>query len=290
MPILAISQPPEVISCRDRFPAGVPARQQHFRVGTGYSSSSGFWESAQLRLSRGRVRTLISWGIEHEEISARSDRGRGIHRIRPSRPTWPLGAYTKAAPMAGRRSQLDRLLHLRRRRLAACRTMTDNDDASCYRAGVAINRESATRAARLVRHRSAPATTSSSATWRRRHLRRRPVRQHQGHDHGDAGDLGLYGRREAQDQLVRPWRGRLGYLVAPQLLTYVYRWLSPRLDWNSARPSARSAALIAGRAPTPCDHKRWLVHRRRRRIRPELPARPVQEDRISLLGIRPCHR
>ncbi len=56
--------------------------------------------------------------------------------------------------------------------------------------------------------------------------------------HGDAGDLGFYGRQKQDQQ----WAvgGRLGYVVVPQLLTYVSTGFT-QAHWNSTDFSALGA-------------------------------------------------
>jgi hypothetical protein len=90
--------------------------------GTAYSPDTGFWESVLAHHSGGRLRRFKTEGIEHEEISARSDRGCGIDRIGLGGRSGPP-LHQGSCPDGGC-SELDRLLHLRRRRRRplGCRT------------------------------------------------------------------------------------------------------------------------------------------------------------------------
>ena len=77
--------------------------------------------------------------------------------------------------------------------------------------------------------------------------------------------------------------GRIGYLVLPQLMTYVSAGYT-QAHWTSTS-SASQLRRCTVRYPAR-RHQGWLVHRHRRRICFELPARLVLENRISLFGVR----
>ncbi|GLR88294.1 outer membrane protein [Bradyrhizobium iriomotense] len=72
---------------------------------------------------------------------------------------------------------------------------------------------------------------------------------------------------------------RVGYLVLPQLLTYVSGGYTQAHWKDTTLTSFRGTSVTL-----PGATRGRLVHRHRRRIRPHrLPARPVLEDRVSLL-------
>ena len=115
----------------------------------------------------------------------------------------------------------------------------------------------------------------------RRHLRRRSVRQHQGHPSG-SDVFGLDFSEKMQDAWAAG--ARVGYLVAPNVLSYVNGGYSGS-HWSGStflsavqrRPGGRSYQLV---------QPQWLVHRRRRREQPEHlrhhGAWLVHEDRVPL--------
>ena len=79
--------------------------------------------------------------------------------------------------------------------------------------------------------------------------------------------------------------GRIGYLVTPSFLSYFSGgWTEDEIQSSQLQQFRHAVATTVNRSR---GHIQWLVPRQRLRICARVHARPVPEDRIPVLGIRP---